>query len=180
MLPINSPPTRRLPPANEFLSLIPDFVTYLFSSEWERNVNQEKIFIKLNHQAGGSEYGFYYTNNRFCHHPGSYINGQGITLKSVEPSLQEDVKEFCKQRQLSHRNEHSLTQSLSVILPKCKTYQDVRDVLPEILHKATPYIYDLKRTREPGFLVQQYSLLKLHFERVVRISEYYAASKLLD
>lgn len=168
---------RRLPPVSKYLELNSHMVNTLFNPEFERLYEIEVNLIRLNHQLGGSEYGFYYVNRKFCFASSTFTSQDQLGL--VHPTLEEEASDFIKRNIQSSHDKARLTQALSALVSKANSYQDVRNLLPDILTLKIDTLSKLQRTKEPSELFGSYNLLMMQFNQAQKIGEYYTASNLI-
>jgi len=164
-------------PIHPYLPLIPPLMESLMGVEKNRLKKAKAELVKKNHGLGGEELGFYYLDMRFSIADQRFQNGQ--TLPYVLPALNEEASELYEEIRKVEHDEQKLRQSLSVVVPKCNTLQEVRDVLPEIFIREVPQLRALERLREPGFILEEYPMLKPQFMKAMEIADYYTVNKLI-
>jgi hypothetical protein len=133
--------------------------------------------VKKNHRLGNGEFGFYFMGKRYTTHHADFL--VGMTLPNIHPELIEDVRFLIADIEKAERDTKKLSQSLSVVLPKCSTNQEVRDTLPEVFIRDVPVLRSLERKHPEGFILEKFPMLKRQYDKAVEIAEYYMASKLV-
>lgn len=165
------------PPIHPYLPLIPPLMESLMGVERARLKKEKSKLVKKNHLLGGSEVGFYYLDMRFADADQRFQ--EGTPLPYVLGALIEDASDLYAEVRRVEADEQKLRQALSVVVPKCNTLQEVRDVLPEIFIREVPQLRALERQREPGFILEEYPMLKPQFMKALEIADYYTVNKLI-
>ena len=162
---------------NPVMELLDPVVSGLIMPEWRRLDAILKALILKNFTAGGHEDGFLHGGETYCLKKPFYLRGAQIS--PIHFSLFDDA-EFCRQcRDDLKRDIKKLRQSLTVVLPRCRDKQDLRDAFPEVLIRYIPELQSLARSREEGHLLESTPVLHRQFEQAVKIALAYTANQLI-
>lgn len=163
---------------------MPNFIFYLetliASIMGPEHKRHEKISAQLvveNTSLGGHPYGFYYMGQRFSNHAARHVIAE--SLQPIRQELIPQAHALYTQMKQARSDEQKLRQALSVVLPKCRSKQDVRDVLPEVFIREVSDFRNLNRLRPEGFLLEEFPMLKSQYEKAVDIAKYYTFNKLI-
>lgn len=132
-------------------SIILHISNYLFSKDQDRLKKQMVQLVKRNHECGGSPDGFIFD--------GFYYSNLDPRLRkkgqkgSLDPSLYETVRAYKNELVRIKRDQELVNQGLSLVLLNCKTWQDVRDALPDEMAELVPELKSYSRTREEAFTI---------------------------
>lgn len=161
----------------QYLPLIDPLIQTLMGAEAKR-LNEMKLdLIRRNQEEGGDEHGFLFIDMYFLDRPRKYL--RGVSLKGPQKGLTDDALFLYDAVNDAQRDEQKLRQSLTVVLSKCKSSQDVRDVLPEVFIGEISSLRGMKRTRPEGYLLEEYPMLKSQYKKAIEIAEYYTVNKIL-
>lgn len=161
----------------QYLSLLQPLIDSVMVPEYNRFKGISDDLVKRNHRLGNGELGFFFMGKRYTTHHADFLLGE--TLPNAHPALIEDVRFLLADIEKADRDSKKLSQSLSVVLPKCSTNQEVRDTLPEVFMRDVPILRSLERKHPEGFILEKYPMLKRQYDKAVAIAEYYMASKLV-
>lgn len=160
-----------------FLPLIDPLVESVMNVEARRHHHLILQLINENHALGGHKNGFFFLGMRYANLQSRYVASEN--LRYLVPSLSEGAHSLHSEILQARSDETKLRQSLSVVLPRCKSNQDVRDVLPEVFIREVSQLKNLKRTRPEGFLLEDHPMLYSQYAKAVDIAKYYTANKIL-
>lgn len=157
--------------------LVDPVCSALMNRETKRLQGVKENLIKDNSSLGGAPEGFLYQGTIYSNAKGPAR--RAAKLKPIHESLTNRAEDFQFLSNKLEIDRQILRQSLSVVIPKCRTKQDVRDALPETLIEDIPDFRGMQREREEGFLLDENPLLKSQFERAVSIALYYRVNQLI-
>jgi len=160
-----------------FLPLLDPLVESVMKVEANRHHHLIMQLINENHALGGHKNGFFFLGMRYSNLETRHVVSEN--LRYIVPSLTEAAHTLHSEILQAFADEKKLRQSLSVVLPRCKSNQDVRDVLPEVFIREVSQLKDLKRTRPEGFLLEDHPMLHNQYVKAVNIAKYYTANKIL-
>ena len=118
--------------------------------------------VEDNEAHGGSAAGFVYDGDVLSLYPPSVLRGRSIL--PIYVGLEDRAQAHVERRNKLKHDRQRIEAGFSVVTPKCKTTQDIRDVLPDNLAALVEQISELPRTREEGFLFQNNMTLKRQFQ----------------
>ena len=133
--------------------------------------------IDANHQAGNPKEGFL-LNGEFH----TLMNSKSIPLENkrqIHVSLYGQTMAYIRQRDTCNKEKSRMTFGLVVLLTDCKTWQDIRDALPEILVKMVPGLTELKRTRQEAWTLEFKPLQQHQYQEIRDLIDFYFTNKLL-
>lgn len=133
--------------------------------------------IQKNGNIGGSPDGFLYAGKVYTELRGPARHGK--IFKPIAKQLEQDAYDLVFLTDRLEADGQILRQSLSVVIPLCRTKQDVRDVLPETLVADIPTFRGIPRQREEGFALNEKPLLKAQYKKAVEIALYYRVNQLI-
>lgn len=163
--------------ATDYLHLIKPLIRGLMEKEISR---LHKIMTQLvveNHVLGGHKYGFYYFGVLYSPYERRYTASQ--SLKAIHQSLTHQAHALYTASLKRQSDEQKLRQTLSVLLSRCNTRQDVRDALPEILGKLVNDLRTLPRSRPEGFVLNKTPHLREQYNTALEIVNFYTFNKMV-
>jgi len=148
-------------------------------TQYEKKRIRENVdkLIDANQALTGNNLGFYYAGERFYDSRAPYLAGN--SFPDIHPSLERQAEILFEDKQKLEQDSHKIKQSLTVVFRKCRSQQDVRDVLPDTVVNALSLFRGMKRTRPEGFILEDGSYLKKQYERAMQIAEYYIINRLI-
>jgi hypothetical protein len=161
-------------PYTEYTGL---FVYEVTHREARRITEMLHSLLTQNKALGGSDYHFEYRGKNYSPYAASVY--PTVKVDPIHPSLEEEAEHVALLHDKLNKDEHYLAQHLKVLLLKCRSMQDVRDVLPDILTQPYAGFADRPRTRPEGFLVAQNALLTAQFKTFQDIVRYYISNRLI-
>lgn len=158
-------------------AFVDELITSLMGKEITRQAALTKELVQINREAGGTKYGFLYAGQIYS----SLLpkHRRGMSFGPVVSQLEGEAAELRRLAVKLEADERKFRQSMSVVLSKCRSLQDVRDVLPEVVIRDVPKLQELSRIRAEGFLLQDHPVLKRQYDNAVEIAKYYIANRLI-
>lgn len=135
----------------------------------------EKI-LQTNRKHGRSGNAFIHQGQVYSLLPICQIRGEPIT--EPHPAVTEDLDYYLNQKEELIRSEQRLKQGLSVVVGRCKTIQDLRNALPDILVHELPSLRGLSRTEPEGAMLESRPKLREQFEQTIDLALTFAAKRL--
>ena len=160
-----------------YLRLIDPLINSLVEFELKHLQEQEDSLILHHVQRGGDANGFMYLGKRYTKLPHHKL--RGYPFKSIHESLFDDLQYHVSRFDTLKRNVSKIKQALTVVLPRCNNFQDIRDVLPEVFINDVPRLKQFERTREEGFLLKDSPVLLKQYQAAIKLAEWYTANKFL-
>lgn len=119
--------------------------------------------------------GEFYSSSRSSQQPPS---GHRLVLAN---HLLDDMREYLEQAGKLLLEVHMVNQMVFRLVQGCKTYQDVRDALPECLIAMDKqgHLKSLQRTRKAAFTLDNDAMALRQYEKILPIIEYYAGTHLI-
>ena len=162
---------------NPVMELLNPVVDALLDDESTRLKGVLHDLLIRNHALGGTQDAFVHGGEVFHLIPRRFL--RNVEIKSVHPSLADEAEDLRQKRSNVERDKRRLRQALSVVIPKCRTKQEVRDVLPETLVTSIPDFKGMEREREEGFILNDHPRLKAQYQKAVELALYYQANQLI-
>lgn len=168
------PPAKTTNPA---LDLIEPMIAGFLNKERVRQRATLEALVSANHAAGGNPYGYYFQGKRFSLLATRFLVGQPINI--VEPSLRQQAEDFDLAATKLEHDAQKLMNGLTVVLSRCSSFQDVRDVLPEPLVQIFPQLSCLPRIQDEGWVLLERPVLRTQYEKTIAIALYYQVNNLI-
>lgn len=159
------------------MSLLDPVIAGLFKDESDRLAEELKALVVENHRLGGTEHVFIHRGEILSHL--KPVETRAMPKDLVVPALMDRADNWIRLRDKLEDDTNRLRQALTVVLPRCRSKQDVRDVLPETLVAMVPEFRGIARQGAEGFLLDEHPRLKSQYGRVAGIVDYYIANRLL-
>jgi hypothetical protein len=159
------------------MALLTPVVDGLLSDEATRLTKILQGLLTRNHSLGGHLNAFLHDGEVFHILPRRLFRSDRI--KPLHPSLAGEVDHLRMLRGNVKRDRQRLHQALSVVVPKCRDKQAVRDVLPETLVAAIPAFRGMARQQEEGFILDSHSVLLRQYTEAVDLALSYQANQLI-
>lgn len=160
-----------------YLHLIEPIIRSLMGKEISRLEDWTAQLVVENQALGGHPYGFFYYGIIFSHYERRHTASEG--LKAIDSSLTPQAHALHTATQKRRSDEQKLRQTLSVLLSRCRTRQDARDSLPEILAKSINELKTLPRERPEGFIIAKSTYHINQFNVAMDIVNYYTFNKMV-
>ena len=162
---------------NPTMELLDPMVAALMDPEKERLTNLLERLILSNQKLGGTMNAFYHLGIMYSvisvHHL------RGIQVKNLDPALVHEFEVYLEDRDRYETDRKKLSQALSVVLPKCRSLQAIRDALPEALVGFIPQLRGMERMDPEGFLLRSNPMLHEQFKKASDIALYYIANRMV-
>lgn len=159
------------------MELLTPVVDGLLEHESNRLTEMLRDLLMRNHALGGHMDAFLHGGEIFHVVPRRHFRTDRI--KPLHPSLAREVEDYRMLRDNVERDRQWLRQALSVVVPRCRDKQEVRDVLPETLVAAIPAFRGVERQREEGFILDRHPVLKRQYAQAVDLALHYQANQLI-
>lgn len=160
-----------------YLKLVTPLMNSIMINETERMLKEREKLVIKNRDLGGSRHGFYYKGVRYSNEHPLFL--KDVILPPVQEEFKPQVQDYLTMMEQLEKDRQFLKQGLGVVLARCKTSQDVRDVLPDSFLHTIPSLNSFQRTRTHSFIFNGDSKLQLQYEKAVEIAEYYTANLLI-
>lgn len=171
-----------MPPSNignsQINMLIDSLIVKLFEAEHRRLRKNEQGLVALHKEASGSDDDGFIFRGQFYTDLDQKIMSKG-RKSSPHPSLVPKVLAHIQDRKDIAFDKQMIKQALVLTLAHCRSRQDVRDALPNVLGELVPECKDLPRTRPEGFGIENHSRKSSQYEKLREKIEFYAAARLL-
>lgn len=162
---------------NPLLELVDPVIDSLLQVEDEDLKQKIQELIDENSLLGGHYKGFYYSGDVFSPYAKKLLRGSRI--KEIDPTLEERA-EYCRaRRNRLAEDRKKLQQLLTIIFSKCKTKQDVRDVLPEVIANKVDAFKGMPRQNNEGFILADNPMLMNQYCAAVDQALEYLVEKLI-
>lgn len=170
-------PARRLDHAPHVYAK--EIVDDLFRNE---DVRQQKLLeqvIEKNTDLGGPPEGFLHAGHFFSTLTGP--SRYAATTRKVKghPDVAEDAAYYLRVKVKRDKDYQKIHQSLGTMVRPCKTFQDLRDAIPEILVPCAAFLNGIQRTRPQGYTVIDRPLVQHQFDLMVDDILYYLANHII-
>ena len=162
---------------NPIMELLNPMVDGLMTPEKERLDRTLDQLIITNQKRGGTMNAFYYQGLLYANTPTKYL--RGIQVANLDQDLEHEFEVYLSDFRLLKENLKRLTQAMSVILPKCRNAQQVRDAIPEALVMFIPQFRGMERMDPEGFLLRSNPMLHEQFQQAIQIALYYVANRII-
>lgn len=112
----------------------------------------------------------------------NHLLTSGILPKSlsyIHSSLVDEFSFWDEQNRKLIKDIQSVLNLFSAAAVRCQNRQDYRDAFPDELWNMNHDILKMERTREPGFMLKDFKVLKRQFDEGVNLLHYYQFNKLV-
>ena len=161
----------------EPIDFLSELVTNFFADEIRRLYIIQKDLTERNHSLGGHPDGFYHGGQ--IYYLGKPFTVLRATITAIKPSLEADAQDFALMQTKLRQDTNRLKAALVVIASRCKTLQGLRDALPESVALQCSTMQRLPRTKDEGWVLTENPMLMSQFQKVVDITLYYQANRLI-
>jgi hypothetical protein len=166
----------------EFVNPVQDVINQLVNNLFEHELkNIDETFHKLvieNQSLGGTMNVFLHDGLRYSHLPHHLIKDVK-EVRELHPSLVPSMERHLTRKRNAEQDKRFVLNALSVVGQKCTTIQDMRDVLPEALVTEIPFMRNLPRMRDEGWVLDEHPQLLKQFQAAVEIILIYQVNRLL-
>lgn len=159
------------------MELLTPVVDGLLKTEADRLAKVLQGLILRNHSLGGHKNAFLHGGELFNIVPRRHFRGERVS--PIQASLVSEAEHYSTLRDSVERDRKRLNQALSVVIPKCRNKQEVRDVLPETLVARIPAFRGIERQNEEGFILDGNPVLQSHYQQAVDLALHYQANQLI-
>lgn len=171
-----------MPPSNvgnsQVNMLIDSLIVKLFEAEHRRLAKNELGLVMSHRELTGSEIDGFIYRGQFYTDLGQKIASKG-TKTGPHPSLVPKILAHLADKKEIAFDKQRIKQALVLTLDHCRSRQDVRDALPNVLGELIPECKDIPRTRPEGFGIENHSRKSAQYEKLREKIEFYAAARLL-
>lgn len=94
-------------------------------------------------------------------------------------SLDPRIREYMSDQAQVSQDKRLMEQTFLMLLSPCKTYQDVRDALPDCLQDALSQISSYMRERPEAYTIQGNERAMRQYEKILPRIEFYSAVRLI-
>ncbi len=164
-------------PAGTTMAFLAPLIQAFLGPEIQRQNDILQDLLRKNSALGGHPNGYYHAGQPFTLVAPKFL--RGATIGPIHPTLQDSADHLMFLRNQLQDDRKRLTQSLSVILSRCQSTQDIRDAFPEALVEEVSDLRSLSRTRPEGFLLEANPLLHDQYQRAIDIALDYKAKRLI-
>ena len=149
----------------------------LFKKENDRLKAFTLKIIKENRQLGGSSDGFIYAGIYYSDLPDN-MKSKG-KRGSLDPSLIPQMEDYLKDDFQTNFDKVRIEQALSLILNDARSWQDVRDALPNGLAEMLDETKSLQRTRPEAYTLEGNERAQRQYAKLQPLIQIYLASRLM-
>ena len=160
----------------KLLEVINQMTDQICKDVTESNKASLQSLIDKNIAKGGSIIGFTFAGRRY-----TYLTSKEVRKirkwDPIHPDLYEDALALHKDTVDQERDMQRLRQGLTLPLRGSKTWQDVRDALPELV-ASIPLISGFPRTRPEAFNLQDKPTLLNEYNETVELITYFLSARM--
>lgn len=160
------------------MEFLPGIVDDIFSADNKHLLKMKEEVVAENAQLTGNGTGFLYQGEfiTILDNPKS----QRLAKKyPCHPEVQEAAGRYVRQRDKMRIHRRKVEQGLMIVLRDCKSLQDMRDALPDLLRNSHEKLKDLPRTRDEAYTIAEQPLKQVAYEDTVRLVYRHLASRML-
>lgn len=151
----------------------------LFKFEDTHHSRVVKQMVEKNAELGGPSEGFLYGGHFISVLEGPARHAASTIKKKGHPDLDEEARSYLAIKKKRDRDYQKISQALGIMLRPCKTYQDLRDALPEVLVWCCDAVRGIPRIREEGWTLHDRPLIQVQFDEMEDDILYYLATKIV-
>lgn len=149
----------------------------LFEREDIFLARQEKSMIQKHVESGGSTDGFRHMGILY-----SPLEGTARSMgnyQCLHVSLIPEMDKIRAEKATIEADKERVRQALTLVLRQCKTYQDMRDALPNAMRDFLPGIQKLDRTRPEAWTLIDTPVVYKQYQKLREKIDFYTAARLL-
>ena len=169
---------RRPEYVNPVQEAVDALVASILDLEEGRLGRERDAIIRENQALGGTMNVFLYRGALHSSLPGFRIRDIG-PIAGLHRDLHARMDRYLERRERLGRDRTRIRNALSVVGLRCRTRQELRDVLPETLVAQVPALARMARSREEGYLLAGNPVLLRQFRDMVDLVLDYQANRLL-
>lgn len=162
---------------NRLFTNVTTLLKLLFEREEEQLNRRALKMIPRNIALGGSTDGFRHMGVIYSELSGS-MRKQG-KYPPVDRSLTGELDAILAERKTIEYEKDRIRQAFTLVLRDCRTFQDMRDALPNCVKDLIPECRHLDRTREEAFTLADNPRSYTQYMQLREKIEFYVASRLL-
>lgn len=149
----------------------------LFLRDAEILVQETKRLIAENTALGQHRHGFLFSGKFYTELP---PKAQKSAVKQyVHPSLVSAAKQLHEHHRTVEKDALRIRHGLSLVLAPCRTFQDVRDALPDFLRGEISELSSLPRTRPEAWAIINSPLLFHQYQQTSNLLSFYFLNRIL-
>jgi len=171
------PIIRNIPQTTALMALLQPMVEALMTTEADRLKGQLQTLLKQNVEQGGSKDAYTHRGEVYSLLPRVYL--RGTTILPITPSLVPQAEDYRLSLQAVERDTRRIRQALSVVVPRCSSKQEIRDVLPESLAAQIPDFRGMERHHTEGFVLKDMPDHLEQFQEAMNLAISYQANQLI-
>lgn len=169
-------PVKATLPSNH--ELIEAIMETLLGAEYRRFSNWIDQLCKRNQEArGDAGTGFLYEGRYYK--PSNVIVQPDVKKNPLHISLHAEMDVLIRDRAAIDIDQHLIKQSLFGLLYPCKTGQELRDALPDMLLPLIPFIQHHRRTDDEAWSIRDNPRAVRQYARVLPRIEMYVAARMI-
>lgn len=157
--------------------LVVPMINEILLEEWNRLQKRLKDITTENQALGGTMNAFRYDGRLRGVVPLASL--RGMKVKDLHPSLCDTFQYYLENVEQLQSDMAKIRCGLSVALVRCKTKQNVRDMLPDAVVTHIADLRGIDRMNPEGFLLQDTPVLQEQFSETVNLILDYMTRKLL-
>lgn len=157
--------------------IIDALVGVLFKKENDRLRAFTLKLVKENYRLGGATDGFIYAGTYYSDLPDS-MKSKG-KRGSLHHSLEPQMVEYLKDETITNFDKVRIEQALALVLRDARSWQDVRDALPNGLAEMLMETKSLPRTRPEAYTLIGNERAERQYAKIEPLIQIYLASRLM-
>jgi hypothetical protein len=163
--------------ATRLFDTVTDLLKILFDREDVQIKKRQQAMIAKHAQTGGSTDGFRHMGLIYSDLTG-YARQKGAYGR-LHPSLLNEMDAILADQKMVAADRDRIKQALGIVLRDCRSFQDMRDALPNCMRDLIPECRNLERTREEAFTLVDNRRSYTQYMALREKIEFYVASRLL-
>lgn len=157
------------------------WVNHIVGLLTDREIKQEtkwlNTIISSNGSKGGHALGFTYAGKYFV--SGEVTVHERALMRSLHKDLWGEMQDFWKAHNALDKEVQRLRQGLCVLLHPCKTAQDVRDTLPDIVCRLDSALSKQDRTRPEAFTLKNNPIQLHEYAQTRELMDFFLTSRMI-
>lgn len=164
-------------PANQLFDTVASLLSLLFDREEAGLTKREEALIQRNISLGGSTDGFRHLGFVYTQLTG-YSRRLG-KYGTLHRELLPEMGAIRSDREILIKDRDRIRQAMTLVLRDCRTFQDMRDALPNGVKELVPELSRLPRTRPEAFTLADNPRSYTQYMAIREKIEFYVATRLL-
>ena len=157
--------------------IISNLVVKLRARDDQQLVRELEELIEQNYAMGMPKQGFLFGGEFHTNLPAKTIKAD--EKKLIHVSLKKEASYYCARKTLLNKEMVRIINGLSLVLRPCKSWQDIRDALPDPLRNELDETRSLRRLKVEAWPLQDKPLQLHQYQQTAELLLFYYTNRLI-